>query len=263
MFFELCRFIKIIKPSIIVLENVKGLLSHGFGKTFLIIINLLDELGYDVEWQVLNSKDFDIPQNRERVIIIGYFRGKCRGKIFPIQRKNTAFIRQIGNISKRCTNTYKDPQEGHIFSIYGISPTLVSSSGGNKSPKIFYNPNKTISEYKKDKIIINALLTPEKINKRQNGRRIKKPNEPMFTITAQDRHGILIRNQEKQEAQIRKLTPLECFRLQAFPDSYYLNAKKAGLSDSQLYKQVGNSVTVNVIYELAKTIKNKIRRTYE
>jgi DNA (cytosine-5)-methyltransferase 1 len=68
----------------------------------------------------------------------------------------------------------------------------------------------------------------------------------MFTLTAQDKHGVY------DGASIRKLTPLECFRLQGFPDSHYYNAVKAGISNSQLYKQAGNSVTVNVIEEIAK-----------
>lgn len=75
----------------------------------------------------------------------------------------------------------------------------------------------------------------------------------MFTLTAQDKHGIY------DGARIRKLTPLECFRLQGFPDQHYHNAVKAGISNSQLYKQSGNSVTVNVIYEIAKRLTNDNR----
>ena len=129
------------------------------------------------------------------------------------------------------------------------------------------------------------VLTPDREEKRQNGRRFKTDGEPMFTITAQDRHGVaiyqtptgsnkggvhdtaptisancyqnnnLLMNRNKRNMRIRRLTPKECFRLQGFPDSHYHNAKEAGISDSQLYKQAGNSVTVNVIYEIAKRLE--------
>ncbi len=88
LFFEIARFASIIKPRILFLENVKGLLSHDGGNTFETILRTLDELGYNVEWQVLNSKNFGVPQNRERVYIIGYLRGRSAGKIFPFGRSN-------------------------------------------------------------------------------------------------------------------------------------------------------------------------------
>ena len=96
------------------------------------------------------------------------------------------------------------------------------------------------------------VLTPDREEKRQNGRRFKRGGEPMFTLTAQDKHGIY------DGVRIRKLTPLECFRLQGFPDEHFYNAKKAGVSDSQLYKQAGNSVTVNVIEAIASRLPKEI-----
>ena len=87
LFFEIARFASILKPRILFLENVKGLLNHDKGRTFETILQTLDELGYNVEWQVLNSKDFGVPQNRERVFIIGHLRGECGRKVFPIGEK--------------------------------------------------------------------------------------------------------------------------------------------------------------------------------
>ena len=84
LFFEIARAVKQIKPRYILFENVKGLLNHDKGKTFRTIINTLDELGYDAEWRVFNSKNFGVPQSRERVFIIGYLRGECAGEVFPI-----------------------------------------------------------------------------------------------------------------------------------------------------------------------------------
>ena len=86
LFFDICRIAKVKKPGLLLLENVKGILNHEGGKTFGIILDSLSELGYDCEWQVHNSKNFGVPQSRERVFIIGYLGGKGRGKIFPLQK---------------------------------------------------------------------------------------------------------------------------------------------------------------------------------
>ena len=100
-------------------------------------------------------------------------------------------------------------------------------------------------------VSVKACLTPDRIEKRQNGRRFKEEGDHMFTLTAQDKHGVLLDGGEK--VRIRKLTPRECFRLQGFPDEYFERAASV-CSDSQLYKQAGNSVTVNVIYEIARRL---------
>ncbi len=81
LFFEIARILQTKKPRLLLLENVKGLLSHDEGRTFRVIISTLDELGYDLQWQVLNSKDFGVPQNRERVLIVGHLRGMSRPEV--------------------------------------------------------------------------------------------------------------------------------------------------------------------------------------
>lgn len=101
-------------------------------------------------------------------------------------------------------------------------------------------------------VVCKPCITPDRIEKRQNGRRFKDDGEPAFTITAQDRHGVLL--DDGGLIMIRKLTPKECFRLQGFPDEYFERAAEV-CSDSQLYKQAGNSVTVDVIYEIAKRLE--------
>jgi len=87
LFFEVARCASEKQPRLLLLENVKGLLSHDKGKTFGVILNTLDELGYDLQWQVLNSKNFGVPQNRERVFIVGHLRGTSRPQVLPIKRK--------------------------------------------------------------------------------------------------------------------------------------------------------------------------------
>lgn len=316
LFFEVARFASILKPKYLFLENVKGLLNHDKGDTFEVILSALDELGYDVEWQVLNSKDFGVPQNRERVFIIGHLRGERGRKIFPIGGENEksdfeSVIRKLGNV-----NPSQKGMNGEVFDSNGISPTLTTNKGEGT------------------KIAI-PVLTPDRANKRQNGRRFKTDGEPMFTLTGQDRHGIVVagnlagsheqngriydvngisptlntmqggdrqpkirvREATKQgyaeasvgdsvnlahpnskthrvrvgkqiantlltgESQgvvepsfrIRKLTPRECWRLQGFPDWAFDKAQEVN-SNSQLYKQAGNSVTVNVIKEIARRL---------
>lgn len=271
LFFEIARFANILRPRYLFLENVTGLLSHDNGNTFETILGALDEIGYDAEWSCINSKRF-VPQNRERVFIIGHLRGSSTRKVFPIGGKSENSCVEVGiiegisghDILKRC------------YSFDGISPTLNTCSGGDQFAKFLVGPS--------------PVLTPEREEIRQMGRRIKDPGEPMFTLTSQDRHGVMIDciNPRKQDGsqtyqqdrvyetdghmialssqlagrfnivepnnyKIRRLTPRECFRLQGFPDWVFNRAAKVN-SDSQLYRQAGNSVTVPVIYEIAKRL---------
>lgn len=265
LFFEIARFASILRPQYLFLENVKGLLNHENGITFETIISTLDELGYDAEWQVLNSKNFGVPQNRERVFIIGHLRGERTRRIFPLggesQSTSSQSVVKIGNV-----NPSGNGMNGEVYQVDGLAPTLTTNKGEGQ------------------KIAI-PVLTPDRTDKRQNGRRFKSDGEPMFTLTAQDKHGILIAGklpgnhdqnsrvydpdglaptlstmqgggQEPkimQNFRIRKLTPRECWRLQGFPDWAFDKAQEVN-SNSQLYKQAGNSVTVNAIAAIAKEL---------
>lgn len=135
LFFDLVRIIREKQPRNFIFENVKGLLSHDKGDTFTTIITTLDELGYDVEWQVLNSKNFGVPQNRERVYIVGHLRGESRPKVFPILGASSASIRQHGNIDQHKRDRV-NPNTGRIYDTEGISPTLSCMQGGGLEPKI-------------------------------------------------------------------------------------------------------------------------------
>lgn len=285
LFYEIARAAEQIKPRYLFLENVRNLLSHDKGKTFERMLKILDELGYDAEWQVLNSKNFGVPQNRERVFIIAHLRGERTYRVFPIRGKDKKLntdgeVNQVGNIGKS-DNFGGNPQVTRVYDINGISPILNTMQGGGREPKI-----------------VVPVLTPDRVEKRQNGRRFKTNGEPMFTITTQDRHGVLVKEATKQgyavadvgdsinfshpnsktrrgrvgkniantlltsdeqgvvlsDYKIRKLTPRECWRLQGFPDWAFDKAQAVN-SNSQLYKQAGNSVTVNVIEEIAKRLK--------
>lgn len=136
LFFEIARAAEQIKPRTLFLENVRGLLSHDKGRTFRTIISTLNELGYDAEWQILNSKNFGVPQNRERVFIIGHLRGECGREVFPITRENSGAIKRIVNGRETHGHSTYD-----VFGTDGISPTLKTMQGGNLQPKISVNVN--------------------------------------------------------------------------------------------------------------------------
>nr|DAX80776.1 MAG TPA: Cytosine specific methyltransferase [Caudoviricetes sp.] len=244
LFFEIARFASILKPRILFLENVKGLLNHDKGRTFETILQTLDELGYNVEWQVLNSKDFGVPQNRERVFIVGHLRGEGGRKVFPIdgQVKNINCVRQIGNLIQ--TSSYGgNPHRGRVYSLKGISPSLNCMGGGGREPKIRIK-EATKKGYAEATIgdSVNLSHPNSKTRRGRVGKQIAN------TLLTGEEQGVVM-----YDFRIRKLTPKECWRLQGFPDWAFERAAKVN-SNSQLYKQAGNSVTVNVIEAIARRL---------
>ncbi|MBC1908197.1 DNA (cytosine-5-)-methyltransferase [Listeria innocua] len=308
LFFEIMRWATVLKPETLFLENVPGLLSHDEGITFETILRKMDEAGYDAEWDCLNACHFGVPQSRERIFLVGHSRKGRRRKVFPIERCNEqANLERIKKINRI----------------------------NNHSQVLFSKSEEAFSFVQKTTCI--PILSPEREEKRQNGRRFKTQGEPAFTITAQDRHGIIVSGElegtgreqsnrvysEKglaptlttmqgggqepkvllvreatkkgyaeaakydginlsmpesetrrgrvakqmtstldtgcqqgvvvEEIRIRKLTPRECWRLQGFPDWAFDAAAKVN-SNSQLYKQAGNSVAVPVIVAIAERL---------
>lgn len=128
LFFEIARFASILRPKYLFLENVTGLLSHNKGNTFETILGTLDELGYDAEWQVFNSKNFGVPQNRERVFIIGHLRGRRTRAIFPFGGESCATVERqvvrLGNI-----NPSGNGMNGTVYQVDGLAPTLTTNKG--------------------------------------------------------------------------------------------------------------------------------------
>lgn len=145
-------------------------------------------------------------------------------------------VHQIGNIVQ-AKSFGGNPQTGRVYDTDGLSPTLNTMQGGNRQPQIIVRP----------------CLTPERMKKRQNGRRFKENGEPAFTVTVADRNGVMLKNGDV--VAIRKLTPRECWRLQGFSDEQFDEAKRAGVSNSQLYKQAGNAVTVPVVKAIGQKLK--------
>ena len=241
LFFEIAKAAQHKQPRLLLLENVKGLLSHNQGETFYTILKTLDGIGYDLQWQVLNSKNFGVPQNRERVFIVGHLRGTSRPEVFPIgeddricsewgEKRNETKQQGKQNIKNRRRYTRCDAGQGmRVYGIEGENTTIASQAGGLGAKTGLYK--------------VKAVLTPNRKEKRQNGRRMKENGEPSFTLTGQDIHGVSYENK------IRRLTPTECCRLQGFPDDWC-----DGVSDTQRYKMLGNAVTVNVIQAIMERL---------
>lgn len=296
LFFNSHEFIQVNKPRFFIFENVKGLLSDSTGTTFQEWINYLggksvngvpvlfptdEAVPYHIYWKVLNAKNYNIPQNRERVFIVGirddadnvfswpkelhltkrlkdvledevdekYFMSEKMVSCLINNQEKTGFkvdikneydsancittneakmgtrfnyIKSIGN-----TNPSGNGMNGNVFDENGVSPTLTTNKG----------------EGIKVKTCI-PVLTPDRAEKRQNGRRMKENGDSSFTLTAQDRHGVY------DGFRIRRLTPRECFRLMDFPDSFTWP-----VSDSQAYKQAGNSICVGVLSGIINQLK--------
>lgn len=287
LFFEIARFASILKPQYLFLENVKGLLNHDKGNTFEIILSALDELGYNVEWQVLNSKNFGVPQNRERVLIIGHLRGERTRNVFPISGESEQSdyqppkIEIIGNtknpngtskgtksvvygsggvVGTLTATDYKEPKQvaikqfgilqpnfnqcGVVYETDGIAPTIRAYQGGGLEPKI--RVKEATSKGYAEAEVGDGVNLSHPNSKTRRGRVGKQVANTLLTGESQ---GVVEPN-----FRIRKLTPRECWRLQGFPDWAFDKAQEVN-SNSQLYKQAGNSVTVNVIAAIAKELK--------
>jgi len=242
-----------------------------------------DNLGYHLYYGYLNSKDFGVAQNRKRIFIVG-FKEPLNFR-FPGPANSTVKLKDIleSSVDEKyylsekalkglLSHTEKQKEKGNSFQAQFFTRENISSaikanyykSGQDcliketKQNSQAYvissinEPSKSLMAQgggcgAKTGLYAIPVLTPDREEKRQNGRRFKDDNEPMFTLTSQDKHGVF------DGYRIRRLTPRECARLQGFPESY-----KIFCSDSQAYKQFGNSVTVNVIQAIAKNVLDSL-----
>ena len=217
IFFEIARITKEKRPKILFLENVGGLLNHEKGKT-LLNINTLYEMGYDIEWQCINGKYF-LPQRRERVFIIGHLREKPTSKIFPIgEATELAEVKNDGD---------KKPSINCIDANYW----------------------KGIDKHGQRTAI---LLTPNNFqHKAGDGIITRKKHMSMIHPALQANPGGSQKTYLVENLKIRMLTPLECERLQGFPDGW-----TEGISDTQRYKCLGNAVMVSMAEYIS--VKNQM-----
>lgn len=281
LFFEVARIAQKKRPRLLLLENVKGLLSHNRGQTFAVILNTLAELGYDVQWQVLNSKDFGVPQNRERVYIVGHLRGTPQPQVFPVTENDKLFdqksatnkrqsqtqisatvrrvqnkaddtyivknqLKQVGNIDQKGHNSLW----GRVYSPDGISSTLNAHGGGLGAKTGLY----AMTERRTDeaKAIRREALKNGKDWSPRRGKELVKRNEKMSNcLTA----NMTVEHLVTDNVIIRRLTPVECERLQGFEDGWTeFDADGKTVSDTQRYKMMGNAVTTKVITAIAERL---------
>ena len=308
------------KPRYLIVENVKHLVSSEKGTAFTTVLFELWEAGYDTEWCVVNSKEFGVPQHRERVYLVGHLRNGRAGEIFPLGRANPAPVKRLidGKQGKRVydpsgtsiTLTANGVGFAGRTGLYAVEqqiPPCATFIDLSKKPQFTESARclrarqySGIGNFKGETSgvficeghpdCVRAVITPGRLNKRQNGRRFKESGEPCFTLTCQNQHGVLICcydeglpiREAKAEGyttahhgdginlaypnsrvsrgrvgkqcsqtlltggsmgvmlccRIRRLTPRECWRLQAFEDFLFDRARAAGIS------------TVNVVYEI-------------
>ena len=281
LFFEIARLAQAKRPPYLLLENVPGLLSHDQGKTFSVILSTLDDLGYHVEWSVLNSKHFGVPQSRRRLLIIGYLDPRCAGKILPV----------FGTGGKALVQVLGGPQGSRVYDPDGVACTQTAGAGGmgGKTGLYLIPPQKpfvdlctghpkqtdtarcltarygqtTLSNHRGERS--GVLLIKEATKKGykealpgdsvdlgfagSNTRRGRVGRDIAHTLETSCIQGIV-----ENGGRIRRLMPRECLRLQGF-EEWQIDRILAIQSDAQAYKQAGNSVTVHVIEAIAKRIR--------
>jgi len=329
LFFNVAEFIKINQPKCFILENVKGLLSHEGGKTFQTIISLLtdnggtangqmfipyfeDGLGYHVYYKVLNTKNFGIPQNRERIFIVGFkeFREFRFPKPFPLELRLKDMLQDNPEYKYFLSNKMVNVLKKHKNSIVGKSKNDDYSAcihagyhkmGGRDQQYViddkYYLSDRMINTlFTKDSGKNNTFKKAEvkgdddiaqclnhripKMGRGDNYIQVPSATKKGYE-EAEDGDSInfSVPNSKTRRGRvgkgvaqtldtacnqavvntykIRRLTPLECWRLQGYPDDAFFKAQEVN-SDTQLYKQAGNSITVNVMMELLKKIYDTI-----
>ena len=281
LFFEIARLAQSKRPSYLLLENVPGLLSHDKGRTFSVILATLNDLGYRVEWMVLNSKHFGVPQSRRRLFLICYLDPRCAGKIFPV----------FGTGGKALIQVLGGSQGSRVYDADGIACTQTAGAGGvGGKTGLYIIPQDrpfvdlcagearqtktarcltarygqtTLSNHRAERS--GVLLIKEATKKGykeanpgdsvdlgfsgSNTRRGRVGQDIAHTLETSCIQGIVERG-----GRIRRLMPRECLRLQGF-DEWQIDRILAIQSDAQAYKQAGNSVTANVIEAIGRRIR--------
>ena len=276
MFFEVARVVEARKPKYLLLENVPGLLSHDKGRTFATMLNELCRLGYNIEFQIINSKDHGVPQSRRRVYLVGYLGSGCAGEVLPILGANAKTLVQLVGGS----------QGARVYDPSRLAVTQLSKSGGlggktglyfidlNRNPNVTAEARCLKARYNngvgkrsgENSGVLQIKVATKKgyqeaavgdcVNisfASSNTKRGRVGFKIANTLDTSCSHGVVTAC-----GRIRRLMPRECFRLQGFTDEQ-IDMLLDGSSDAQAYKQAGNAVTVNVVHALA----TRLKRTHE
>ena len=247
------------RPKYLLYENVKGMLSSNKGFDYLEILSEMESLGYDIEWQLLNSKNFGVPQNRERVFTIGHLRGQSTRKVFPISGNGGETTAELQELTQGLADTFR------VYHQDGLARTLKAEAGGCGAKTGLYavvvNHGKL-----QEKKIANCIDANYHNGLDNRGQRTGVAiSIDLKSIASSTRGGMYkeeyvgaldvdCRVGVTKGYKIRKLTPKECWRLQGIPDEITDKVIQAGISDTQMYHAAGDACTVNVIFEIAKKL---------
>ena len=337
LFFEYAKVVKETQPKYFLFENVKGMLSHDKGNTIRVVLETFDQLGYYIDFNVFNSKYYDVPQNRERIYIVGKrkdlvdnpkYQEKVKGKkkleeVHNWAVDNINYVKLLPKLKTEVTtrlidvledevdekyylsdektkkltldtdlggklNMYDYNERDKVHSVNNVSPTLNTMQGGDRQPKIAVREaTKQGYALAEQGDSVNVSYPTSKTRRGRVGKQVAQTlqagevNQGVIINPLKDKtyrswryeqnvfnsDGITrslkaslggtpeIINEENRGLKIRKLTPLECWRLQGFTDEQFYKAQNDGVSNSQLYKQAGNAVTVNVVDAIVKELK--------
>lgn len=273
LFFEALRIIEDTKPRIAIAENVKNLTSKKFQKEFDIVLTSLEQAGYNNYYQVLNAKDYGIPQNRERVFIVS-IREDLDSGLFKFPEPLELKLKLWDMLDREVDDSYylTDEQISKILSwkahqkpfekVLGknsICPTLTARGAGeNHSGMILFNESQENTENIQEYLMIREATKKgyaeayigDSVNlehPNSETRRGRVGKQVAQTLTTSCNQGVVV-----EELALRKLTPKECWRLTGFDDEDF--NKITGISNTQLYKQAGNSIVVDVLVHLFESL---------
>ncbi|WP_378182078.1 DNA (cytosine-5-)-methyltransferase [Aquimarina sp. SS2-1] len=278
LFFEAIRILDLYKPSLFIFENVKGLFSSNQGKDFEIVLRSFANLGiYDIQWQLLNTTWF-LPQNRERIYLVGSLRTKPRPQIFPIgkscQKTENCTPRKLSQTNIASTIDTRVGSSGNYSPYIFTVRNGRSTKGGSKVEFRKDGNTNCITGVEKDNLLLDDWV-PLRFERTEKARRIRKANqmkgkdytpfqEKQFVPRTYNKIGAITAHPQNENlllnaGNVRRLTPLECERLQGFPDYWtkfgIQNDKKIELSDSRRYQLIGNAVSTPVVNTVGERIK--------
>lgn len=273
LFYDFARVVKETQPKIFIYENVKGLLNHDGGNTWQVVQDVFHELGYDLYFQLMNSRDYGIPQNRERIFVVGFKNSPKNGFEFPtpikleytmqdfledytdskyfLKEKGIKFVTSSKNRQKRYTQINGDialcQKANQQFNWHGdfvFQPAL-----NDEFDDFIFSVNDVEEKYYLSEKVKNYVLAGgTKTFKTSTETDLPVARPLLQSMHKMHRAGVdnyVTHNQGR----IRKLTPRECLRLMGFPDDF-----KIVVSDTQMYRQAGNSIVVDVLIALLKKI---------
>lgn len=274
LFYDFARVIKECKPKVFIYENVKGLLSHDSGKTWEIVQECFNKLGYKIYHQVLNAKDYGIPQNRERIFVVG-FKDKKAKFSFPkpmklqstmqdfledyidskyyLKEKGVKFVTKSKNRLKQYTQINGKvalcQRANQQFNWHG--DFVFESAESLEADEFIFNVNEVEEKYYLSEKVKNYVLAGGTKTFKTSTKTDLEVARPLLQ-TMHKMHRAGVDNYVTHKGRIRKLTPRECLRLMGFTDDF-----KIVVSDIQAYRQAGNSIVVNVLSEIIKEIDFK------